>query len=64
MLIHFEGGGGPPGGPIIGKSPTSHSTDDVQASPDGASATFHSSPLFKESTSKKSFSMTEFYNYV
>ena len=41
---------------------TSHSTDDVQVSTDGA--TFHSNSLFKESTSEKPFSMNEFYNYM
>ena len=41
---------------------TSHSTDDVQVSTDGA--TFHSNSLVKESTSEKSFSMNEFYNYM
>ena len=33
---------------------TSHSTDDIQASTDGASATFHSNSLIKETTSELS----------
>ena len=42
---------------------TSHSTDDDQVSTDGG-ATFHSNSPVKESTSEKSFSMNEFYNYM